>query len=372
MRSRSFRVLVVLFASAFVLSETVLAEAAHLKLVRTFPLQIPSGAANTRAWFTGNGRYLICTAAFETPRGAANNRDFTFIWDSKRRRMSSWTKPVKLASYNSINGISRDGSIILDRVEDNADSTSHVDYLSGTFSGRIVTKVQRSESAKEGTSALSPDGKCLAISTEYKVEPVVEILDGATGKLLRRLTLDSVAPGVMTFSDDGRYLAASTEQFARDVKYDSDLYVWQVSTGKRMLHQAETWSDPLFFLSQHRVFCELGWFDFGRRKRSRQVFNFDDGRRHRRSRQRVHVICRFGNRGNLVLVDHVQRGGLNYVGDYEVWDVVRGRRVQRLHPPKRHETVLDVSPDRRWLVSTGGDFTPRVSSTEVRLYRIVP
>lgn len=93
--------------------------------------------------------------------------------------------------------------------------------------------------------AFSPDGKSLATAGGVvKVRGslhrgIVKIWEAETGRLLRQLDELSSRADAVTFSSDGKYLAAGTIGTSGELPESAEVHVWDTATGQR-LHTMKT------------------------------------------------------------------------------------------------------------------------------------
>ena len=112
------------------------------------------------------------------------------------------------SSNNELTSISADGTIVVWNAEN----------------GKEVSAVAGDAEADEMVFALlSKDRKILASSTGNRM---LEIRNGSTGKLLRKLESHSAGFFSVAFSRDGRWLASGTN--------DRSIRLWQIATGREM------------------------------------------------------------------------------------------------------------------------------------------
>lgn len=159
--------------------------------------------------FSPSGKHLVSGSADGT----------IIIWDSSSGRDLRTMKRNSTAliatafssdfsSNNELSSISADGTTVVWNAEN----------------GREVRMVAGDAEADEMVFAsLSKDGKLLASSTGNRL---LEIRNGSTGKLLRKLESHSAGFFSVAFSRDGRWLASGTN--------DRSIRLWQIATGREM------------------------------------------------------------------------------------------------------------------------------------------
>lgn len=338
-----------------------------MTLAHVIEFRKPGYKAYVGAQFTDNGRFLICDAQFAPVNAEPKPTDYgtVSLWNVKT---GSQVKSIYRGQSSSPTGISHDGRYLLLRHGRLVNGEySYWDILIDVRTNRVLRKIVGKDHG-DGTSALSPDGRIIAVSTERGDTPILELIDAATGQVRHRIEIGAaVTVGCIAFSPDGELVAGSTQQWTHSGDPDDligDLYVWNARTGRAVFHKGGTWSDPLFFLGPDKLVCENGLVNLAHKPvRVVQVFN-------RGSQRRQNCIDPFGNLGHLVLIDHTNRSGNRLLDNYEVWDVVRKRMVKAWRSPNGHEVALSVSPDRCYLATTGDYRTPTVDSSVIHLYRI--
>jgi RNA polymerase sigma factor (sigma-70 family) len=125
--------------------------------------------------------------------------------------------------------------------------------------GKEIRKLQVSDKYVRSVS-FSPDGKTLAVAsgeygtgTYFVMTGRVMLFDVGTGESLRQLSGDRLAFESVTFSPDGKTVAAAGG-------HDAKLHLWDTATGKE-LHRAghESSIDSTVFSADGRTIVTSGW-----------------------------------------------------------------------------------------------------------------
>lgn len=177
---------------------------------------------NTAAWNetrTLNKHTKKITTLSFSPDGkrlASGSADGAIIvWDSSSgrdrltiKRNSIAVRATSFSSDSELSSISADGTVVAWNAEN----------------GREVRLVSGGADADEMVFAsVSRDGRLLASSTGNRL---LELRDGLTGKLLKKLESHSAGFFSVAFSRDGRWLASGTN--------DRSIRLWQIATGREM------------------------------------------------------------------------------------------------------------------------------------------
>ena len=196
-----------------------------------------------------------------------------------------------------------------------------------------------------GSVAISPNGELLATggSTTKVGGPhgmpagVVTIWDAKTGKQLHRFVLSTFAI-TLTFSRDGKFLAAGTIGAGGELPEPGEVWVWDTASGKPVhtfkTKERVTWEDTSSFTARTVAFSPDG-------------------------KQLAAAVT--GARPALP-AGLIPQG--RQPADSVVWNLESGRVEHSLKFEKRWAGTIAFSPDGKWLATAGGgDLVARVWST---------
>jgi WD40 repeat protein len=337
-----------------------------MTLVHTLTFQKAGHDTSVEAFFTADGKSLICDAIFHPAANGAIRRSDGITIMKFNVLSGRQEKTVMQGGTFDTTGLSDDGRYLLARnVTIHDDVWFNEDETVEIATGRVLHE-ESNEDNGYGTSALSPDGKLVAISTMRGYDPVVEIRNALTGHILRTLRMNAPTPPAnVVFSPDSRRIAVAIDEPDAMGLPPGETYVWDDATGQVIYHQDHTWAYPLFYVGGgEELVCDNDVIYLAHRPyHMEQMFNVD-------GRKREDCIGPFGSKGHLVLIDRYNATENRLLDNYEVWDVVRRRMVKAWRSPMCHEEVLAVSPDGHWLATSGDYRTPLVKPNVLHLYRV--
>lgn len=161
--------------------------------------------------FTPDGRQLI---------SAAPNEGWIEIWDiTSQRRLWRLHEPTTI--YAGCISVSPDGKRLA-----RSDASGNIPIFDLT-TGKLLRKFPSFKFV--ATVLYSPDGRLLASgesSGQIEPRPRIALRDANTGEVRRSLDPGPVAPRCLSFSRDGKTLAA--------VGDDGEIRVWEAASGKRL------------------------------------------------------------------------------------------------------------------------------------------
>ena len=195
-----------------------------------------------------------------------------------------------------------------------------------------------------GSSAVSPDGKLIAVTGGYKKqEPVVELRNAVTGQIVASLTGHASYATSVAFSPDGATLATGSE--------DRLIKLWDVSAGReRLTMKGHANAVRTVSFSHDGVRLVSNGFDDRARvwdvKSGTQLLEFES-----------YAPAKFSPDGRLIAT-----GGANHF--VKLLDAFTGREILSLRGHSGDLRAIAFSPDGRRLASAGEDQTIRVWDAE--------
>jgi WD40 repeat protein len=229
--------------------------------------------------------------------------------------------------------------------------------------GELLRAVQGTGTAVASV-VFSRDGQLLAIAGANRAQPLVELREAATGKLVWRLATpySSYAPcGSVAFSPDGAQVAAAV---------DTGFRIWETRSG-RVLHHVRGRHDvwAVAWSPDGRLLATAGYHDPVR------LWSVAEPRRAPRRERDLPGMP--GWVGHLAFSPDGRR--LIMSGQHAAlrsWDLAADR-FDRVFPSRKVDRVDAVvfSPEGNWMASTGGDRTVRLwdlASRELLKRRLRP
>src|SRR5262249_55563058 len=205
-------------------------------------------------------------------------------------------------------------------------------------------------------SALSPDGKLLALSDGT----AMRLLDAATGKVTRNFRTNGGSFSWLTFPPDGKLLAASN--------YGSRIQLWDVATGNATQQPGPSGQNRmahLFTFSGDSKYIAAATENYGQGKPAAYVWDVGSGKLVSEIEpihtNNVHIAL--SNDGKIlattgIFYDRMGGGGPAQFEKNKIiqlWDVPKGKELKKLLSEDAYTTNLAFSPDGKHLTTVGSN-----------------